>query len=208
MNRSGLKKVSKTVRGKHGSVRRSYWVKAQEGAKNVGQKIWHNKGKIALGFAGATIAALAIRNRGRISAVVSGYKMRRADQKMYKAAQGVAEGLHKNQKYYSASANAMADATRAIRHKNGRAPLQLEAGPWKAPHNPPNPPPAVGLFHKHEYVNPAVQAQGYRSDATNWRALNRRGADHISNRAPLQFGPGGTEPSPSSPKPKRSRKKK
>lgn len=56
MSRSGLKKVTKTVRGKHGSVRRSYWVKAQEGAKNVGQKIWRNKGKIATGFAGAAIA--------------------------------------------------------------------------------------------------------------------------------------------------------
>ena len=54
MNRSGLKKVTKTVRGRKGSVRRSYWVKAQEGAKNVGQKIWRNKGKIAL--AGAAIA--------------------------------------------------------------------------------------------------------------------------------------------------------
>lgn len=27
-NRSGLKKVTKSVRGKHGSVRRSYWVKS------------------------------------------------------------------------------------------------------------------------------------------------------------------------------------
>lgn len=32
-NRAGLKKVTKTVRGKHGSVRRSYWVKA---AKVIG----------------------------------------------------------------------------------------------------------------------------------------------------------------------------
>jgi hypothetical protein len=62
MSRSGLKKVSKTVRGRKGSVRRSYWVKAQEGAKSVGQKIWHNKGKIAL--AGAAIAGgLYLRHR-------------------------------------------------------------------------------------------------------------------------------------------------
>lgn len=34
MSRAGLKKVTKSVKGKHGAVRRSYWVKAQEiGAK-------------------------------------------------------------------------------------------------------------------------------------------------------------------------------
>jgi len=45
-NRAGLKKVVKTVRGKKGTVKRSYWVKAGNVAKTVG--------KVAL--AGAAVA--------------------------------------------------------------------------------------------------------------------------------------------------------
>lgn len=36
-NRAGLKKVTKTVRGKKGTVKRSYWVKAGNVAKTVGK---------------------------------------------------------------------------------------------------------------------------------------------------------------------------
>jgi hypothetical protein len=39
MNRAGLKRVRKTVRGKRGSVQRTYWVKAGEFAKKHGAKI-------------------------------------------------------------------------------------------------------------------------------------------------------------------------
>lgn len=60
--RSGLRKITKSVRGKKGSVRRSYWVKAKEGAKGIGQKLWQNKGKLAL--AGAAVAGgLYLRHR-------------------------------------------------------------------------------------------------------------------------------------------------
>lgn len=38
-NRAGLRKVVKTVRGKHGAVRRSYWVKAQGAAQAAGRAI-------------------------------------------------------------------------------------------------------------------------------------------------------------------------
>ena len=66
-NRAGLKKVTKMVHGKKGTVKRSYWVKAKEGAKSVGGKVAgaargaggflkRHKGKIA---AGAGLAAAA-----------------------------------------------------------------------------------------------------------------------------------------------------
>jgi len=38
-NRAGLRKVTKTVRGKKGSVKRSYWVKSQGAAKASGGKM-------------------------------------------------------------------------------------------------------------------------------------------------------------------------
>lgn len=59
-NRAGLKKVTKMVHGKKGNVKRSYWIKAKEGAKSVGGKVAgaaraaggflnRHKGKIAAG---------------------------------------------------------------------------------------------------------------------------------------------------------------
>lgn len=67
-NRAGLKKVTKTVRGKHGSVRRSYWVRGTEAvkgaAKKVGAFVSRHKGKIAAGAAIAgTAAGLALAHR-------------------------------------------------------------------------------------------------------------------------------------------------
>ena len=66
-NRAGLKKVTKMVHGKKGTVKRSYWIKAKEGAKSVGGKVAgaaraaggflkRHKGKIAAG-AGLVAAA-------------------------------------------------------------------------------------------------------------------------------------------------------
>ena len=37
-SRAGLKKVTKSVQGKRGTVRRSYWVKAQDAAKSAVEK--------------------------------------------------------------------------------------------------------------------------------------------------------------------------
>lgn len=48
-NRAGLKKITKTVRGKKGAVKRSYWVKAKDAAKGVGGFLNRHKGKIAAG---------------------------------------------------------------------------------------------------------------------------------------------------------------
>lgn len=51
MNRSGLRKVTKTVRGKHGSTRRSYWVKAASAAKRVANFTAKHRKGIAAGVA-------------------------------------------------------------------------------------------------------------------------------------------------------------
>jgi len=60
--RAGLKKVVKTVRGKRGTVRRAYYVKANEAPKKQGFLSRH-KGKIAAGALALGAAALASRHR-------------------------------------------------------------------------------------------------------------------------------------------------
>lgn len=79
-NRAGLKKVTKTVRGKKGVVRRSYWVKAnpnqksgqrslrQEGAPKQGFLARHG-GKLAVGAALLGAAAL---NRHKLMGAARG----------------------------------------------------------------------------------------------------------------------------------------
>lgn len=61
-NRAGLRKVTKSVKGKKGTVQRSYWVKASSAvkgaAKSAGKFIGKHKGKIAAG-AGLALAAAA-----------------------------------------------------------------------------------------------------------------------------------------------------
>lgn len=73
MGRPGLKKVVKTVRGKHGSVKRTYWVKANpkeaskrqgKGAKEPGF-LRRNAGKLALGA--AALAGTAYMARKHLS---------------------------------------------------------------------------------------------------------------------------------------------
>ena len=61
--RSGLKKVTKSVRGRKGMVRRSYWIKAKEGAKSIGRTLWKHKGKIIAGAALGAGAVLAYKHR-------------------------------------------------------------------------------------------------------------------------------------------------
>lgn len=62
-NRAGLRKVVKTVRGKKGSVRRSYWVRAgdavKSGAKAAGGFVGRHKGAIAGALALAAMAGIA-----------------------------------------------------------------------------------------------------------------------------------------------------
>lgn len=66
MNRSGLKKVTKMVKGRKGSVRRSYWVKSSQDVQKKpgflarhGKKILRVAGKVALAGAGVGAAYLA-----------------------------------------------------------------------------------------------------------------------------------------------------
>jgi len=61
-NRAGLRKVTKSVKGKKGTLQRSYWVKASSAvkgaAKSAGKFIGKHKGKIAAG-AGLALGAAA-----------------------------------------------------------------------------------------------------------------------------------------------------
>lgn len=86
-SRAGLKKVTKVVRGKKGSVKRTYWVKAQQAAKGVGGFLNRHKGKIAAGVALAAGAALAHRHRGAIKGAYHGAKIANT------AAGGVSRGM-------------------------------------------------------------------------------------------------------------------
>lgn len=69
--RGNLKKVVKTVRGKKGGVRRTYWVKSQEAPPKQGFLRRH-AGKL---LAGAAIAGLAVANRHKLSGAARGAQM-------------------------------------------------------------------------------------------------------------------------------------
>lgn len=68
MNRSGLKRVVKSTRGRKGSVLRSYWVKAQTGAKKTIRQAKRfgkdHSALLATGAALGTGALLAYKHRG------------------------------------------------------------------------------------------------------------------------------------------------
>lgn len=78
-NRAGLRKITKTVRGKKGSVRRSYWVKAsgavKGAAKAAGGFVARHKGKIAGAAALAGAAYLGVKHGSKISGAVQGMHM-------------------------------------------------------------------------------------------------------------------------------------
>lgn len=69
---AGLKKVVKSVRGKKGTVRRTYWVKAKDAVKGAGRFLNKHKGKIAAGAALAGAAYLGAKHRGAIGGALSG----------------------------------------------------------------------------------------------------------------------------------------
>ncbi len=81
-NRAGLKKVQKTVKGKKGTVRRTYWVKANNFVSN-------HKVKTAIGFAGAVaVAGFALSRHPNVKKKLSGWIRHRTDQKAYAKARG------------------------------------------------------------------------------------------------------------------------
>lgn len=93
-NRAGLRKVVKTVRGKHGAVRRSYWVRAQEAGKGIIKK---HGGKIAAGalLGAALLAGRYLSRRPDVQSAVKSGRNRMADHLDQQAAggRGVIGGL-------------------------------------------------------------------------------------------------------------------
>lgn len=63
MSRAGLKKVRKTVHGKHGTVSRSYWVKSASAVKSG---IAHHGLKLGAGALALGVGALAAHHRSTI----------------------------------------------------------------------------------------------------------------------------------------------
>ena len=65
-NRSGLRKITKSVRGRKGSVRRSYWVRAKDEASRVAGHVKQfakdHSGKIIAGAALGAGAVLAYKH--------------------------------------------------------------------------------------------------------------------------------------------------
>ncbi len=91
MGHAGLRKVSKTVRGKHGAVRRSYWVRASEGVKSFAHN--HRKALIA-GAVGATVlAGVAYGNRHVIRGAIAGGQKSHA-KLMGKGPSSISERFH------------------------------------------------------------------------------------------------------------------
>lgn len=87
-SRAGLKKVVKTVRGKKGTVKRTYWMKASQAAKSTGGFLRRHGGKIAAGAALVGAGLLAARHRGAIKGAYHGAKIANA------GASGVSKGMH------------------------------------------------------------------------------------------------------------------
>ena len=188
MNRSGLKKVTKTVRSKRGSVRRSYWVKAQESVKSAGQKIWRNKGKLAL--AGAVIAGGLYLRHKKTQSLKSILKdkedMIKAD---LAAKRGAEEWIKKQENPFD----------RIEARKSLRA-AKLD------PTRPPQQTPSFNRAHAAHYTGPPKPPFDPRNRThqlvIDQKAKSDRQYGNTSKGAPLELGPG------SNYKPKRSRRKK
>jgi len=71
---AGLKKITKSVRGKHGQVRRSYWVRSQEATTGFASR--HKKKLIGAAVVAATVAGLAYGNRKALTWAHQGAKQR------------------------------------------------------------------------------------------------------------------------------------
>ena len=160
--RSGLKKVTKSVRGRKGMVRRSYWIKAKEGAKSIGRTLWKHKGKIATGFAGAAIATGIYLHKRKVNA---------AKNAEMSAAMNLAD--------HRVDAR---NSLRAIGLDPGRSP-----NPPPRIINPNK----IGRFQE-RIRNSAAHDQKYESDNRVHESDNLRNDRARSNAAPLQLGSGET----------------
>lgn len=121
-NRAGLKKVTKTVRGKKGVVKRSYWVRAKEGVKNFVKK--HPTAvKVGLGAAGALAAGLAIRKGIRLDRRVKASKQQthEAFQKARESIGSVGHAMKNAQASASAATAARGDVSKSLRRVEAEA---------------------------------------------------------------------------------------
>ena len=158
--RSGLKKVTKSVRGRKGMVRRSYWIKAKEGAKSIGRTLWKHKGKIATGFAGAAIATGIYLHKRKVNA---------AKNAEMSAAMNLAD--HR------------VDARNSLR-AIGLDPRRSPNPPPRIVN-----PNKIGRFQE-RIRNSAAHDQKYESDNRVHESDNLRNDRARSNAAPLQLGSG------------------
>jgi len=76
-SRAGLKKVTKAVRGKHGMVKRSYWVRAKEAVGNFASR--HKKKIIAGVVTAGTVGALAYGHRHAIRGAIGTANLKRKE---------------------------------------------------------------------------------------------------------------------------------
>lgn len=130
-SKAGLKKVTKTVRGKKGAVRRSYWVKAKDAAKSAGSFLNRNKGKIALGAAAAIGTGLAIHRRLKIDRrqAETRQKTHEEFQKARESIEQVGQAFAKNDKALR-KAEALNRRLRSETRRVGAATRQVEKGDY------------------------------------------------------------------------------
>lgn len=140
--RSGLRKVTKTVKGKRGAVRRTYWVKARVA------KVLKVAGAVALAGASAYGAyklgnrAMAARAGRNVSAwdtasrksqnEARGHWYHPKDYSRSKRAESLAEEMNRIRQATSDLSMRASDVERWHGHKTGRAPLQLGTGAPRA----------------------------------------------------------------------------
>lgn len=93
MAKAGLRKVTKTVRGKHGSVRRSYWMKSQGGASHI--KGLLNPGAAAYKKSSGRASASAGARVGLMTGLLGAHRIRGGILASEIGAQALAHGQRK-----------------------------------------------------------------------------------------------------------------
>ena len=150
--RSGLRKVVRSVKGKHGPVRRSYWVKTQKVAKRVGRALWNAKGTIAVtagtfALVGLGLHAHDTRKYNKRQAADAAFWAQQRDQASKHQARMTwfepkSVYRHESQDKWAARVNghrqeasdtagAFSDFMRHSKHVTNEAPLQLASGPLR-----------------------------------------------------------------------------
>lgn len=103
-SRAGLKKVVKSVRGKKGTVRRTYWVKTKDAVKGAGRFLNKHKGKIAGAALLAGAAYLGNKHRGAIGGALSGARKGAGEVRALSGIHKAFGGSGANAKDYAAGA--------------------------------------------------------------------------------------------------------